>query len=205
MRPTCRFRFHVNQDQERLLYCPKCGSPTHLVEVPFAELKSEENINAPGPQVEVLLDNIRSAFNVGSMFRTADGAGINHIHLCGITPTPDHPKLAKTALGAENNVPWTQHWDAKAALEKAKLDGFRIWALEAGERSESLFGCLADLQESQPIFLAVGNEVSGIDPGLLDLCDKIIRIPMLGIKKSLNVSIAFGIAVYYLRFPPLSS
>jgi len=152
-----------------------------------------------GPIVEALLDNIRSSFNVGSMFRVADGAGLSHMHLCGISPTPDNPKTAKTALGAEYAVPWTHYSDGLNAVAMLKERDYRIWALEGGERSQPLFSMVRELS-GPPILLAVGNEISGIDPGILDRCERVISIPMVGFKRSLNVAVAFGIAVYFLRF-----
>jgi tRNA G18 (ribose-2'-O)-methylase SpoU len=182
--------------------CPKCGAPTRLVESPYPGLKVEPRPNQKaGPVVQALLDNIRSSFNVGAMFRTADGAGVTHLHLCGITPAPDHPKVAKTALGAEYSVPWTQYWDAIEAAASLKQGGFEVWALEGGPRSESIFEATRQLPD-KPLLLVVGNEVSGVDPGLLELCQRVVSIPMQGAKQSLNVAVAFGIAVYTLRNYP---
>jgi tRNA G18 (ribose-2'-O)-methylase SpoU len=149
--------------------------------------------------MEVLLDNIRSVLNVGSMFRTADGAGIQHVHLCGITPTPDNRKLAKTALGAEDHVPWTHHNDGTAAAALLKDLGFQLWALEGGPGAEFLFDVVTEPLEG-PLVLVVGNEVSGIDPGILAHCHRILQIPMMGVKNSLNVAVAFGIAAYALQY-----
>lgn len=207
LRPTCRFRFPVTGDSLEMTACPKCGSPTRLVESPYASLKVDYRPTQAGPQVQALLDNIRSSLNVGSMFRTADGAGVSHLHLCGITPTPDHPKVSKTALGAEYSVPWTQYWDALEAAESLKQGGFELWGLEGGPRAESIFEAVRDLDQGQTpalpgkaLLLVVGNEVSGVDPGLLDLCQRVVSIPMQGAKQSLNVAVAFGIAVYTLRY-----
>jgi tRNA G18 (ribose-2'-O)-methylase SpoU len=202
LRPTCRFRFPVTgENLDETTACPKCGSPTRLVESPYAGLKVEARPTRAGPVVQALLDNIRSSFNVGAMFRTADGAGVTHLHLCGITPAPDHPKVAKTALGAEYTVPWTQYWDAIEAAAGLKQGGFELWALEGGPRSESIFEAAHKLPE-KPLLLVVGNEVSGVDPGLLQLCERVVSIPMHGAKQSLNVAVAFGIAVYTLRNYP---
>ena len=99
-------------------------------------------IVSKGPEVEALLDNIRSVFNVGNILRSADGVGIRHVHLCGITPTPSNPKLAKTSLGAEHTVAWSYHRDGLAAAISLKEKGLRLWALEGGPRSESLFEAL---------------------------------------------------------------
>ena len=114
-----------------------------------------------GPEVEALLDNIRSVYNVGNMLRTADGVGIRHMHLCGITPTPRNPKLAKTALGAERTVAWTHHKDGLAATISLKESGLRLWALEGGSRSEPFFEAMGDLRGT-PIVLVVGSNL--VDP-----------------------------------------
>ena len=207
LRPTCRFRFPVSGDSLEMSACPKCGGPTRLVESPYAGLKVDHHPTQTGVQVQALLDNIRSSLNVGSMFRTADGAGVSHLHLCGITPTPDHPKVAKTALGAEYSVPWTQYWDALEAAASLRQGGCELWALEGGPRAELIFEAVQDLAQSlapaqsrKALLLVVGNEVSGVDPGLLELCQRVVSIPMQGAKQSLNVAVAFGIAVYSLRY-----
>jgi 23S rRNA (guanosine2251-2'-O)-methyltransferase len=151
------------------------------------------------PVIEAVLDNIRSTFNVGAMFRTADGAGLRHIHLCGITPMPEHPRVAKTSLGAEYAVPWTYYENGVETVKKLKLSGMKILALEIGADSVSLFDA-ARSKSTQPIALVIGNEVNGIDPGILEFCDQQVWIPMLGYKRSLNAAIAFAVAAYTLRF-----
>jgi 23S rRNA (guanosine2251-2'-O)-methyltransferase len=201
-RPRCRFRFPVTAENEDVENCPKCGGPTRLIEMAPLDLGAPvPAIAPPGPPVEVLLDNIRSTFNVGSIFRTAEGAGVQHLFLCGITPTPDHPKIGKTALGAEQTVSWSQHWDALEILTERKEKGYRIWALEGGSDSSSLFDCEAHFS-GLPVLLVIGNEVTGIDREILPLCDLVLSIPMMGTKRSLNVATAFGIAVYTIRFRP---
>nr|WP_276599692.1 TrmH family RNA methyltransferase [Nannocystis sp. SCPEA4] len=146
-----------------------------------------------------MLDNVRSLKNVGSMFRTADGVGVAHMHLAGFTPTPDHPTMAKTSLGAEKTVPWTLHRDGAAAAAWLVDAGCRLWALEGGPRATPWFEALRD-RSGPPIVLVVGHEVSGIDPRILTRCERVLALPMLGIKGSLNVSVAFGVALYSLRF-----
>lgn len=201
LRPTCRFRFPVGPGQPDHDSCPKCGAPLQRVENPYTDLKVEPSRPAlAGLQVEALLDNIRSALNVGAIFRISDGAGVRHVHLAGLTPPPDHPKVAKTALGAEYAVPWTLHWNAPAAALECKRRGLRLWALESSPQARPIFEAAA-APDDTPILLAVGNEVSGVDPGILEQCDEIVSIPMQGVKRSLNVAVAFGIAVYFLRFP----
>ncbi len=159
----------------------------------------------------VLLDNIRSAWNVGSILRSADGFGFTHAYLCGITPTADNEAVTKTSLGAEDSVPWSYHKDAVKLVKGLKVEGWNVYALEEEERAVSLESnsslalrmmskmqghSLTGTQTSALHVLIVGNEVTGVDPELLDLCDKIFYIPMRGEKKSFNVAIAFGIAAY---------
>ena len=196
----CHFRFPIAEESTLGHSCPKCGGKTRMINVPYAAHQVEIGKFVPeGAEVEAMLDNIRSVFNVGNMLRTADGAGISHMHLCGITPTPNNPKLAKTALGAERSVPWTQHRDGLAAAVFLKKQGLCLWALEGGSRAESLFDLRVDPQ-GPPIVLVVGSEISGVDPGILEHCERVLCLPMQGVKNTLNVAVAFGIAAYFLRF-----
>jgi tRNA G18 (ribose-2'-O)-methylase SpoU len=148
--------------------------------------------------LEVLLDNIRSIYNVGAIFRTADGVGIRHLHLCGLTATPEHAKVRKTALGAEQAVPWTYYRNSLEAVTQLKARGMHLWALESYPDARSLFEVAHELV-SYPTVLVVGNEVSGVDPGILAQCHGKVSLPMHGVKESLNVAVAFGAAVYVLR------
>ena len=196
----CHFRFPIVKEDTSDHRCPKCGGKARLINVPYtAHQVKIGKFATEGVAVEALLDNIRSVFNVGNILRTADGVGIRHVHLCGITPTPTNPKLAKTALGAERSVPWTQHRDGLAAAVSLRKKGLRLWALEGGSRSESLFDARVD-PHGPPIVLVVGSEISGIDPGILEQCEKVVFLPMQGVKNTLNVAVAFGIAAYFLRF-----
>jgi 23S rRNA (guanosine2251-2'-O)-methyltransferase len=198
--PHCRFRFPADQGNLKARRCLRCGALTQVMDLPHAECSIQPTAASPAfPQVEALLDNVRSTFNVGAMFRTADGAGLRHMHLCGITPTPDNPKITKTALGAEQFVPWSYHPNALDAAQSLKQVGYRLWALEGGEQAQSLFTASAELP-GKPILLVVGSEVAGVDPGLLVMCERIVAIPMQGSKRSLNVAIAFGVAAYFLRY-----
>jgi 23S rRNA (guanosine2251-2'-O)-methyltransferase len=199
-RPDCRFRFPAISGVPSSQRCPRCGYPAAPVDQHLAERSVPLPLAAPpGPQLEVLLDNIRSTFNVGAMFRTADGAGVHCLHLSGMTPTPANPRTAKTALGAEFKVPWSYAPNGLDAAQEMQADGLTLWALEGGEDSVSLFDAIQSLPASS-VGLVVGNEISGVDPAILALCDRIVHIPMQGYKRSLNVSIAFGIAVYQIRF-----
>jgi 23S rRNA (guanosine2251-2'-O)-methyltransferase len=143
----------------------------------------------------LVIHNVRSALNVGSMFRTADGAGVSRVYVCGYSPTPEHPKVAKTSLGAEKTVSWEYDAQAWRILQRLKKDGYRILALEQSKKSADLFS----FKPRYPIALVVGNEVGGLSPKILSYCDTVLEIPMYGKKESLNVSVAAGIALYALR------
>ena len=148
----------------------------------------------------VLLDNIRSAWNVGSIFRSADGFGFTHVFLCGITPTADNDMVAKTSLGAENSVPWSYHKDAVRLVRGLKTEGWTVYGLEEDPRALDINRGAPRTGSPLRELLIVGNEVTGIDPELLDLCDQIFYIPMRGEKKSFNVAMAFSVAGYALNF-----
>jgi 23S rRNA (guanosine2251-2'-O)-methyltransferase len=140
----------------------------------------------------VVCHNIRSAFNIGSVFRTADGAGARKVYLTGYTPAPPHPGISKTALGAEKVVEWEKSSKLGAVIEKLKKENFEIVALEQSKKSVPF----ESFRSKRNIALIVGNEVRGLSHPLLKKCDEIIEIPMRGGKESLNVSVAFGIAAY---------
>lgn len=147
--------------------------------------------------IYLVLDNIRSGENVGSVFRTADAVGVTKIYLCGITPIPPHPKIAKSALGAEVNVAWEYHKQTWRLLKKLRDDGLSLVALEQAKNSENIFRHKP--LKNKNIALIVGNEVHGLSKKILSLADKIVEIPMCGKKESLNVAVATGIALYQLR------
>jgi tRNA G18 (ribose-2'-O)-methylase SpoU len=172
--------------------------PTALA-AEYAEGFKPEPLALPAePVIEVLLDNIRSIYNVGSILRTADGAGLRHLHCCGITPPPDHPKIAKTALGAEKSVGWTKSGNGLETAVSLKQRGYQLLALEC--TPDAILMSDVRLDNSQPIVLVVGNEIAGVDPDILAICDKTIMLPMQGVKNSLNVASAFAVAAYALRF-----
>lgn len=198
---ACRLRFPAPAIFAELP-CPRCKGPTRAV-MPFPErrLPGPDRFPKPvssQPAVEALLDNIRSIYNVGAMLRTADGAGLAHLHLCGITATPEHPRVAKTALGSETAVPWTAYPNALDAADALEAQGYRLWALESVPGAGSLFA--VERLPDAPLVLVVGNELAGVDPALLARCERVLAIPMQGVKGSLNAAVAFGIAVYHLRF-----
>jgi len=151
-------------------------------------------LNQPSLHLEALLDNIRSAWNVGSIFRTADGFGLKHLHLCGITPTPDSEAVRKTSLGAEETVSWTYHKNAVVAAQALKSEGYSLFAMEEDNRSISIQSA-KQKTENEKFVLIAGNEITGVDPDLLSLCDQVFFIPMRGDKRSFNVAVAFAIAV----------
>jgi len=200
--PNCTLRFPAPIDPvSDSLPCPRCKSPARPIPMPdeVAVHNPRQERSPDSTCLEVLLDNIRSTFNVGAMLRTADGAGVNHVHLTGITPQPSNPRIAKVSLGAEFAIPWTYHTNGLSAVQACKDRGLRILGLEILPLAASLFDLTADVL-SVPTLLVVGNEVSGIDPEIQTLCDQFIWIPMQGYKRSLNVAVAFGITIYTLRY-----
>ncbi|MCX7876539.1 MAG: RNA methyltransferase [Melioribacteraceae bacterium] len=146
--------------------------------------------------VYVILNSIRSSYNVGAIFRTSDGAMINKIFLCGYTPTPEKKEVLKTALGSQDSVEWECVKDAKEVIQKLKREGVKICALELTEKSIPYYKLN---ENSFPLALIVGNEITGVQQELLDLCDFSIEIPQYGIKQSLNVAVAYGISIFDLR------
>ena len=146
--------------------------------------------------VYVLLNSIRSNYNVGSIFRTSDGAMIEKLFLCGYTPCPPKKEVLKTALGSTESVKWEYVKDAKTVIIELKNIGIKICALELTDKSIPYHKIQPD---DFPICLIVGNEITGVSQELLDLCDKSIEIPQFGIKQSLNVAVAYGIAIFELR------
>ncbi len=198
---TCRFRFPWTETDPPIQRCPRCHAPVLVIH----DQRASEEVSVPVSEppsslvIHALLDNIRSTFNVGSILRSGDGAGVARVYLCGTTPTPDHPKVAKTALGAEAQIAWSWHANAVDLAQQLQAAGAHLWALEAAPRATALYRTPLP-SDGQPLVLIVGHEVAGVDPDLLSLCEEIIALPMLGHKQSLNVAIAFGIASYGLRF-----
>jgi len=146
----------------------------------------------------VVCDDLRSLYNVGSVFRTSDGAGVDKIYLCGITGTPDNlkakSKISKVALGAENIIKWEYISQSWRLINKLKKDGYQIVLLEQTAKSINYI----DFKPKFPLALVIGNEVGGVKKSLLDKSDRIIEIPMRGRKESLNVSVAFGVVACWI-------
>ena len=145
-------------------------------------------------EIVAIAHNIRSLHNVGSIFRTADGAGVSHLYLTGYTGTPPRSEIAKVALGSELVVPWSNVKNIATAIKQLKAKGYSVVALEQDPRAIDY----KTAQLPNKVALIVGNEVRGVSKPLRDQCDYIIEIPMLGDRKSLNVSVAFGIAAFEL-------
>jgi 23S rRNA (guanosine2251-2'-O)-methyltransferase len=151
-----------------------------------------------------ILHDIRSIHNVGSVFRTADGAGFEKLYLCGITPSPldrfgkIRPDFAKVSLGAEKGVAWESAPDARAVIGKLKKEGWTVVALEQAKDAVLYYKFRPG--KNKKVALVVGNEVLGIPGPVLALADAVLEIPMFGKKESLNVVVAFGIAAYRLKF-----
>jgi tRNA G18 (ribose-2'-O)-methylase SpoU len=156
-------------------------------------------------EIVAVLHNIRSLHNVGSVFRTADAAGVKKIYLCGITPAPldrfgkIRPQLAKVSLGAEKSVAWESASSAGFLLKKLKRDGYKILAVEQSKNSVP-YNRFRIRGRKPKIALIMGNEVRGLPKSVLRMADKALEIPMRGRKESLNVSVAFGVAVFGLLY-----
>lgn len=146
--------------------------------------------------VAVLLDNVRSMYNVGSVLRTSDAFLISEVILCGITGKPPHPEISKTALGAEESVKWRYHKDALAAVKEMKEEGWLICVLEQAHDSIPLQDFVPS--PSMNYLLVAGNEVEGVSQDIVDMADIILEIPQHGVKHSLNVSVSVGIALWKL-------
>ena len=193
---SCGLRYPFVAGQPFGTRCPICMGATRLIL--SRELVTEPKRSLPvaydatNSRKAVLLDNIRSAWNVGSIFRSADGFGFRHIYVCGISPSPENEAVTKTSLGAEDSVPWSYHKDAVKLVKGLRKEGWRILALEEHDRALPID---TELKIENSV-LIVGNEITGVDPELLDLCDQILHIPMRGDKKSFNVAVAFAIAAY---------
>jgi tRNA G18 (ribose-2'-O)-methylase SpoU len=144
----------------------------------------------------LILDQVRSAYNVGALFRTADAAAVDRIVLLGYTPHPPHPQLEKTALGATAYVPWEHREQPGSLLAELEADGYQLVALETGPDAEDLWS----FSWPERTALAVGNEVEGVSAAILKACRRKVCLPMLGYKGSLNVTTALGVAMYeFLR------
>jgi tRNA G18 (ribose-2'-O)-methylase SpoU len=155
-------------------------------------------------QLAVILSDIRSVHNVGSIFRTADGAGVEKIYCCGYTPSPldrfgcVRPDFAKVSLGAEQSVAWEASKSVARTITKLKKEGWKIFAVEQAKNSIQYDKVPKKDLCGAKIALVMGNEVGGVPPAVLKKCDAVLEIPMCGAKESLNVAVAFGIVAFQL-------
>ena len=154
----------------------------------------EEYASVEKLPVVVVLDNVRSAQNVGSFFRTADAFGIDHIALCGISSTPPNREIHKTALGSEQSVAWSYYDTTLECVAKLRAEGYRIIAIEQIEGSTMLNNFRAERDTKYALIF--GNEVEGVDQAVVDVVDGAIEIPQVGIKHSLNVSVSAGVLMW---------
>ncbi len=157
---------------------------------------NSSNKNNNIANVYVALDNIRSAQNVGSFFRTCDSLGVNKIFLCGITSVPPNKEILKTALGATETVLWEHFENTSQCLELLRKKGFKIFCIEQTEKSLMLDNYEFNLDEN--ICLVFGNEIEGVNKDIIEMADDCVEIPQLGSKHSLNVSVAGGIVIWDL-------
>lgn len=158
----------------------------------YACVPAEELPEIPRNAVHVVLDNLRSAFNVGSIFRTADAGAVLHMHLCGMTAHPPHLKLAKTALGAYDYVPWTYYTRTTDCLEALRAQGIPVIGIEVTPEA----ALMSRFRFPQPCAIVFGHEVNGVGEAALGLCDAVVKIPMHGHKNTINVATAFGVVLY---------
>lgn len=171
-------------DVPRTLPAAAAGPPPARADLPAGRLPAY-----------ALLDNIRSAWNVGSMFRTADAVGLAGLYLGGVTATPPRPDLEKTALGATQTVPWDYWSDAVACARRLREGGLALVVLEQAPGAVDWEAAALPF----PHCFVVGHEVHGVSPGLLALADVVVEIPMFGAKRSLNVAVSFGVLAYEVR------
>ena len=157
-------------------------------------LTQEDFKHAAKTPLIVVLDNIRSLHNVGSVFRTADAFLLEKVFLCGITASPPHAEIHKTALGAENTVEWVYFKDTCDALNHLKAEGYCVLAIEQAEGSVSLNDLM--LEKDKKYAVVFGNEVKGVQQEAIDICNGCIEIPQFGTKHSLNVSVTAGIIIW---------
>jgi 23S rRNA (guanosine2251-2'-O)-methyltransferase len=192
----CGMRYPCPSDHPRKNACPLCEAPVETVGRFDAPPALATATARPQGTLVGVLDNIRSALNVGTMMRSADGAALDHMYLGGLTAPVDNPKVIKTALGADQTVASTSCLDITPCLDRLRSDGFEIWAVDYTARSVPLQAI-----ERRPSRLAfvVGNELAGVDPAILEESDQQVHLDMHGAKTTLNVGVTFGTVAYWLR------
>ncbi len=199
--PVCGAIFEIPAGRlGRNIYCLECGRRMTARPAGQSErLRARESGTGSGPGAPIerlplaaVLDDIRSLWNVGSIFRSADGCGVRKLWLAGITGAPPRAEITKTALGAEEQVAWDYRADVLEAIEQARADGYEAVIIEAGDTAASL----DDFRWPERPCLVLGNEATGVSPLVLDACEHRVSIPMCGVKESFNVAVAFGIAAH---------
>jgi len=163
-----------------------------VLEPHYAGLPKEALSQIPRQPVHVMLDNLRSAFNVGSIFRTADAGAVAHIHLCGMSAHPPHQKLEKTALGAFDYVPWSYYERNRDCLDALEAQGIPVVAIEVTDAAVPY----PEFEWPKPVAIVFGNEVNGVNDRVLRRARAVVSIPMKGHKNTINVATAFGIILY---------
>ncbi len=147
-------------------------------------------------EIIVILDNIRSALNVGAILRTCDGLGVSEIYICGISPTPEHPKVIKTALGAQDHISWKYEKSTLNAIKNLQELDYELYAVEQTKSSKDF----SKITYPDKVALIFGHEITGVSAEVLNNVDKHIEIPMFGIKNSFNVATTVGIIISFIRF-----
>ncbi len=198
----CGMRYPSPVDDPRRKHCPLCEAPVVQVDTFRSAPPLPSNRRADGSQLVGVLDNIRSALNVGAMMRSADGAGLDHLYLGGLTASAANPKVMKTALGAERSVASTSCLDLTECVTSLKRQEFEVWAIDYTDRSRSL---QAVVHRPRRLAFVVGNERAGVDPAILELADAHVHLDMYGAKTTLNVGVTFGAVAYWLRTLPVTA
>lgn len=151
-------------------------------------------ITNPKTPIHLILDQVRSGHNVGSVFRTCDAFNIAFLYLTGLTPQPPNREILKTALGATQSVKWAHHEDSSALIRQLKGEGKLVIAIEQTPKSQPLHSFVPPVEKE--LVFVFGNEVHGISPEVVALCDAALEIPQLGMKQSMNISVCAGIVLY---------
>lgn len=196
--PECTLRYpDIYNCESKNTPCPLCAAPSVIVKQVILEEEKDHYHDFFHRDCNLIpvLENLRSVYNVGSIFRTVNGFGIQQIYLCGITPTPLHKYFSKTSLDAEKTIEWTYYKNSLDAVNNLRSKNFQIISLEMMDSSIPIFDLKREML-TKNCALIVGNEKLGIDPEIIDQSDLVISIPMLGTKKSFNVCVAIGIALF---------
>ncbi len=177
-------------------FATQCSDMRKLKNSELNRLTVEEFKESEKLKIVLVLDNIRSLNNIGSIFRTADSFRIEKIYLCGITGVPPHREIQKTALGATESMEWQYFNDVKDSMLQLKTEGYRVLAVEQTEKSTSLEKFTLD--DGKKLALVFGNEIHGVSDNVIELVDECIEIPQFGTKHSFNVAVSAGIVLWHL-------